>query len=135
MFLLNNYLVIGGSSRTYIKITNLVICRSDLDITHEEAEIIIAQQLLIQYKDETWTPLMRRLMSLLYNSVSYNSPRLNTWLFYPAVEFLAEKKKRHHNDHNGILVRQQAVLDIEKTDDKHAAIIDNFAGCTYIVWM
>ena len=32
-------------------------------------------------------------------------------------------------------VRYQTALDIEKTDDKHAEIIDNFTGCKYIVWM
>ena len=82
-----------------------------MDTTHEEAEVIIVQLLLI-HQDPS-----------------------NTQLFHPAVEFLCEKVKHHLNDHHGIPVRYQAALDIEKTDDKHAEITDNFTGCKYIVWM
>ena len=82
-----------------------------MDTTHEEAEVIIVQLLLI-HQDCS-----------------------KTQLFHPAVEFLSEKINHHHNDQHGIPARFQAALDIEKTDDKHAAIIDNFTGWKYIVWM
>ena len=82
-----------------------------MDTTHEEAEVIIVQLLLI-HQDSS-----------------------NTQLFHPAAKFQSEMKKHYHNDHHGIPVRYQAALDIEKKNDKQAAIIDNFTGCKYPVWM